>query len=265
MNVLPVSIPDVAASLLFVGVAIVVSRVERAGETRQLIIASLRAMAQLAAVGFIIRAVFGFESLIPTALFVATMMLFATRIASSRGANVPGATRVSFIAIGSGSGSVLLCMLAFGILPAQAQYIIPIAGMLTGNAMSSAGIALREIGRDRIRSRAEIESALALGATTTDAMASCRSRTFRAALGPLIDATKAVGVVSLPGAMTGMILAGASPLRAVQLQAIVMFMLLGATAISIWITVRLGTASLCDGEGRLLESAAEFPTSAGLP
>lgn len=79
----------------------------------------------------------------------------------------------------------------------------------------------------------------------------------RAALGPLIDATKAVGVVSLPGAMTGMILAGVSPLDAVQLQVVVMFMLLAATSVSVLLTVELGTARLFDESAQLVRSAAQ--------
>src|SRR5204862_532771 len=79
-----------------------------------------------------------------------------------------------------------------------------------------------------------------------------RQRTMRAALGPLIDSTKAVGVVSLPGAMTGMILAGVSPLQAARLQIVVMFMLLAATSVSVLLAVELGTARLLNARGQLI-------------
>jgi putative ABC transport system permease protein len=147
---------------------------------------------------------------------------------------------------------VLLALIGLQIVPAKAHYLIPLAGMLVGNAMASCGIALRETARDRIRSAAEIETALGLGAEPRAAAHDARRRTMRAALGPLIDNTKAVGVVSLPGAMTGMILAGIDPLRAVRLQIVVMFMLLAATSVSVLLAVELGTARLFNDRAQLI-------------
>ena len=256
MRTIPIEPRDVLVSLVFVAVAIVAARWERIGEERSIALAALRAIVQLLAIGYVIEAVFGFKHLAATAAFIAVMLGFATQIAARRGAHVPGSVVVAAVSIAVASIGVLLAMVALGVVPPRAQYLIPIAGMLVGNAMSACGIALREIGRDRIRSAAEIETALSLGAAPRAAAQDARRRTMRAAVGPLIDATKAVGVVSLPGAMTGMILAGVSPLAAVQLQMIVMFMLLAATAVSVLLAVELGTARLFNSRAQLVAPAA---------
>ncbi len=254
MKPIPIDAFDVLVSLVFVAVAIVAARWEKTREERSIAFAAVRAVAQLLLVGYVIEAVFGFEHLAVTAGFIGVMLAFATQIAAKRGAAVPGSTPVAAVAISVASVGVLVAMVALGIVPLQAQYLIPIAGMLIGNSMSACGITLRETGRDRTRSATEIETALALGATPRAATSDARRRTMRAATGPLIDATKAVGVVSLPGAMTGMILAGVSPLQAVQLQMIVMFMLLAATSLSLVVAVELSTARLFDPQARLLPS-----------
>ncbi len=256
MRTIPIEARDVLVSLVFVAVAIVAARWERIGEERSIALAALRAIVQLLAIGYVIEAVFGFEHPAATAAFIAVMLGFATQIAAKRGAQVPGSVVVAAVSIAVASIGVLLSMVILGIVPPHAQYLIPIAGMLIGNSMSACGIALREIGRDRMRSATEIETALSLGAAPRAAAQDSRRRTMRAAVGPLIDATKAVGVVSLPGAMTGMILAGVSPLAAVQLQMIVMFMLLGATAVSVLLAVELGTARLFNRRAQLIAPAA---------
>ena len=256
MSAIPIEARDVLVSLVFVAVAVLAARWERIGEERSIAVAALRAIVQLLAIGYVIEVVFGFEHLAATAGFVAVMLGFATQIAAKRGAGVRGALAVAGVAIAAASLGVLMAMVVLGIVPSRAQYLIPIAGMLIGNSMSACGIALREIARDRSRSATEIETALSLGAAPRAAARDCRRRTMRAAIGPLIDATKAVGVVSLPGAMTGMILAGVSPLDAVQLQMIVMFMLLGATSVSVLLSVELGTARMFNRHAQLIAPGA---------
>lgn len=253
MTVIHIGYGDVAVSIMFVLVAIAIVVVERTGEARQIVVAALRAFFQLMAAGYVIRIVFSFTSLWPTLAVIGVMIAAAAQIAGRRGRAASSSSYlISGVAIAVGSVATLVTLIASGIVPARPQFMIPIAGMLVGNTMSATGIALRELGRERVRSRPEIEAALVLGASIPVATSWCRSRTIRASTGPLIDATKAVGVVALPGAMTGMILAGISPLVAVRLQVIVMFMLLGATALSVWIAVRLGTRALFDAHERMI-------------
>lgn len=260
MGPIPVEPRDVLVSLVFVAVAIAAARWERTGEEGSIAVASIRAIVQLLMIGYVIEAVFGLDHPAATVGFILVMLGFATQIAAKRGSRVPGSARVAAVAITLASVGVLIAMVALGIVPPEPQYLIPIAGMLIGNSMSACGIVLREVGRDQSRSAIEIETALGLGAPPRAAARDSRRRTMRAALGPLIDGTKAVGVVSLPGAMTGMILAGLSPLDAVQLQMIVMFMLLGATSISVLLGVELGTARLFTADAQLISAGRTTDT-----
>jgi putative ABC transport system permease protein len=144
--------------------------------------------------------------------------------------------------IAFGAALTLGLLVGLGVFEFTVQQIIPIAGMVIGNSMNVCSLAMGRV-RDEINGRApEIEAALALGATGRKAAHPYLRTALHAAMMPIIDSTKTVGLIQLPGAMTGMILAGASPLEAVQLQIIVMYMLIGAAAFTglaaVWLTYR---------------------------
>jgi len=113
-----------------------------------------------------------------------------------------------------------------------AQQIIPIAGMVIGNSMNVCSLVMRRMHEEIKARQLQIETALALGATRQQAVRPHLKTALQSGMMPIVDSTKTVGLIQLPGAMTGMILAGASPLQAVQLQMIVMYMLIGAAALT---------------------------------
>jgi putative ABC transport system permease protein len=145
-------------------------------------------------------------------------------------------------ALGLSSAVTLGLMLAARIIPLEARYVIPIGGMIVGNSMNVASVTAVRIVQDTATQRGQVEAALALGAAPRVAAHGIVRRAVRLAMVPVIDSTKTMGIVFLPGAMTGMILAGAPPLEAVRLQVVVMFMLLaavGLTATTVtWLTPR---------------------------
>jgi putative ABC transport system permease protein len=149
---------------------------------------------------------------------------------------------VALLAIGIGALLTLGILIGLGIFAFTAQQTIPIAGMVIGNSMNVCTLVMRRIQDEIEARRAEIEAALALGATGRQAVAPYLKIALQSGMTPIIDSTKTVGLIQLPGAMTGMILAGASPLEAVQLQLIVMYMLIGAAAFTglaaAWLTQR---------------------------
>jgi putative ABC transport system permease protein len=98
--------------------------------------------------------------------------------------------------------------------------------------MTVTALVMNRLRNDVKLQRPQIEAALALGATSRQAARGQLRRALATGMMPIIDNTKTVGLISLPGAMTGMILGGASPLEAVQLQIVVMYMLVGAAALS---------------------------------
>ena len=123
-------------------------------------------------------------------------------------------------------------LLLLQIVPATARYLIPLGGMVIGNSMNTASLTLARVRDDVAEQRLKVEAALALGATSRQAVSPLLRTALQHALIPLIDATKTTGIIFLPGAMVGMIIAGADPLEAVRLQIVVLYMLLGSVSIA---------------------------------
>ena len=149
---------------------------------------------------------------------------------------------IALLSIGVGSALTLALLVALGVFAFVPKDIVPIGGMILGTSMTTATLVITRLSGDFRDRRDLIESKLALGATSRQASLTQFRRAIAGALTPIIDTTKTVGMIKLPGAMTGMILAGASPLEAVQLQIIVMYMLVGAATftglIAAWLTYR---------------------------
>ena len=118
--------------------------------------------------------------------------------------------------------------------------------MIVSGAMLAAGLTLRRLREDAEQARPTIEARLCLGLSALEALLPHQ----RSAL-PAIDSTKVVGLISLPGAMTGLILAGVDPLTAIRYQIVVMYMLLVATALAALATARLAEHALFDHAHRL--------------
>ena len=171
---------------------------------------------------------------------LAGMVLFAAWTSASRAGDVPRAFVVVALAVGVAAVATLGLLLALGVIPATARYLIPLGGMAIGNSMNAASLTLTRIRDDVREQRPKVEAALALGATGRQAASPILKTALQSALIPLIDATKTTGIIFLPGAMVGMIIAGANPLEAVRLQIVVLYMLLGSVSIA---AILVGTLS----------------------
>jgi putative ABC transport system permease protein len=131
-------------------------------------------------------------------------------------------------------------VLVLGVFEAKPRFLVPVGGMVIGNSMTAAAVALNRLA-DEVRSDAgRIEATLALGATARQAAAGLVTRSLRSGMIPLVDSTKTTGVVFFPGTMVGMLIAGAEPFDAVRLQLILLWTLLGAVAMAALIAVSLG-------------------------
>jgi putative ABC transport system permease protein len=158
------------------------------------------------------------------------MVAIAGHTAGKRGRGVPRSRFVATVAISVGVALTLGLLVALQVFPFQPRYIIPVAGMVVGNAMTVCGLVMARLRDDLKMQRLQVETALALGAAPAQAVQGQLRRALATGMTPIVDNTKTVGLISLPGAMTGMILAGAPALEAVQLQIIVMYMLIGAAS-----------------------------------
>lgn len=225
----------VATALLALGlvaVAVALSLYERLGLQGDIMIAVVRSFVQLTAIGFVIEFIFGLENVGYVALLLLVMVGFGGWTTSRRAEGVPRSFLLAAAAIGLAAVSTIGLLLLLQIVPPTAQYLIPLGGMVIGNSMNTASLVLTRIRDDVSEQRLRVEAALALGATSRQAVSPILKTSLRSAMIPLIDSTKTVGIVFLPGAMAGMIIGGASPLEAVRLQIVVMYMLLGSVSIA---------------------------------
>ena len=226
------SLLQVAGALVLIAIAIAISRWRGAGLESEIAVAVIRSFIQLTAIGYVIQLIFDDGSLLWVFLLLAVSIGFGTLTARSRAKSVPGATLPILIALSAAGVSTLGLVVALGIFDPEARYLVPVGGMVIGNAMTSTAVALNRLGDEFTTGAAEIEATLALGATSRQAALPHLRRALRSGTITLIDSTKTTGIIFFPGTMVGALLAGAEPVDAVRLQLILLWVLLGAAAIA---------------------------------
>jgi putative ABC transport system permease protein len=245
-----------ALSLILVGVAVGLSLWRGLRLEREMLWATGRALVQLLATGYILVVVIDDDA--PVALawaWVVVMVGVAAITVRRRAPEVPGIARLAFVATAASSALSLLVVFGLGVYPNAGRAIVPIAGMMIGNSIGSTVVAARRIIAELSDRRAEVEARLALGQPWQEASKPFVRVALRTALTSQIESTKAVGLVFLPGAMTGLILAGADPVDAVLVQAALMYLILGCVATNA-VVVGLGlTRRLFTPDHRLVRLA----------
>jgi len=246
-----------AAALAFVGIAVLVGWRERLALTRDVVVASIRAFAQLAGVGLLLVFVFERAGLWGALLWVAVMVVVAGGVAARRAPALPRARATATTAVASGTVTTLGLLLALRLVPAEPRIVIPIGGMVVAGSMQASTLTMRGLVAEARSTRPRIEAALALGLLPATAFAPSRRTAIRNAVIPAIDATRVVGLISLPGTMTGLILAGTSPLVAVRYQIVVMYLLLAASFVAAAVVARRSARLLFDDGQRLVDLVGE--------
>jgi putative ABC transport system permease protein len=220
-----------ATSLMLVAFAAGISLWRRLGLERQLVWAAARARVQLLLVGGALTLLFEpGRSLWWSWAWVAGMVAYAGDVARRRAPEVP---RFAPLAVAAFAGAAVVTLgVIFGlrVFPLQGRTLVPVAGMMIGNSMTAMVLVARRLVDELRDKRDEVEARLALGQPSGQAASPYLRIALRSAISPQIETTKATGLVFLPGAMTGLILAGVPPLQAVLVQAVVMFLILGSVA-----------------------------------
>ena len=234
VGALPLSFTDLAIAACLVLVAGAVSLSLGARLEGKLAVASTRTVVQLLLVGYILAWVFRIDSLLVLGGVVLVMVGAAARAAVARaGRSFPGVHLRSFITLvlTSCTTASLVTALIVGVDPWwQPRYIIPLLGMVLGNGLTGISLCLDHMLETLSDRRDRVESDLALGATRWEAVREPLAEAVRRGMIPILNSMAVVGIVSLPGMMTGQILEGADPVAAVKYQIVVMFMLAAATA-----------------------------------
>ncbi len=232
--------PAAAASLSLVGLTLALAVALRLGVAREIVVAAVRAALQLLAVGLVFAWLFDSSAASLWAWsWIAMMVAVATfvvdRRAGHRVRGLPGVTLATVL----GSTIVSLgVVFGFGVIDREPIALVVVAGITIGNAVPSAVLAVNQsvgLSRDRV---GEIDALLSLGFTRRQVMRFMGPRAARNALIPQVERTKVVGLIALPGAMTGLLLAGVDPVHAVVVQLLVMYLVLGSAALCV-VTITL--------------------------
>jgi putative ABC transport system permease protein len=235
----------------------ILSLVFRLGLHRQILVASARLVVQLVAIGFVLKFVFALKNPAVTLLLILVMVLIAARETAARSERrFKGQTG---LAIGAASvASATLVTALFALTTAlrphpwyDPHYAIPLAGILLGNILNATSLSLDSLLGPMAIQRSAVEARLTLGATYWEAATPYVRDAIRRGLVPIINQMSAAGVVTLPGIMTGQILAGLDPLEAVKYQILLMFLLAGGSGLAAAGAAYLAAWRLTDDRQRL--------------
>jgi len=219
-------------TLIFVLIPIFLSKTFKLGLEKDTIIATVRSVIQLLIVGYLLQYVFDADNMIYMILMIGLMIGAATQNARKKGVTIKGITWklvLTFVFIEILTQSILL---GLNITPATPQYIIPLSGMVVGNSMVLSILFLNRFTAEVETHQNETELILSLGGTPKQAIHRQLINSIKASTIPTIESQKTIGLVQLPGMMSGQIIAGADPVQAVQFQLLVLFLLLTTAVIT---------------------------------
>ncbi len=203
---------------------------------KSIAVASLRTVIQLSLVGYVLKYVFELSSLWVVLLCMSVMILAAARAAWKRSNyRYPKGGIHTFISLAL-TGIITTFWVTQMVVQVEPwyspQYAIPLLGMILGNSLTGVSLGLDHLLESLKVKRDQVELSLAFGATRWQAFRPCLKAALRRAMVPILNSMTVVGLVSLPGMMTGQILQGADPTQAVRYQIVVMFTLCGSTALA---------------------------------
>lgn len=234
-NSLEVSNFSLVLSTLLLFIAFSIDYKEGIGLGKDIIIAGVRAVIQLFLVGFVLSYVFKVDNNFLTLAMVLLVIFNASYNAHTSSEGIPNSFMVSLLSIGIGTTIALSIMVFSGVIDWTPMQIIPITGMVASNSMTAINVVYRSLRTQFKDRRQEVLEKIALGATPKQASNSILRDSIRTGMTPPIERTKTVGLVSLPGMMTGLIVSGIDPSEAIRYQIVVMFMLISVAAISSFI------------------------------
>lgn len=246
---------ELLGGLAFVLAAQGISLVFGLGLVRDLAVGSLRTFAQLFIMGSVLSFIFAKQSFGLTGLVYAVMMVSAAQVVRGRLGKRSVGYLVPTAAAMFASYTLVSVIVSGGIVGAEPwwkpQVFLPLGGMVVGNTMSALAVSLERLFSELSRHRNLVEMYLAHGATPREAGAFALTAAARAGLTPAVTSLMGVGLVFLPGMMTGQILAGADPMTAIRYQIVVMLMIVGSTALATMGALLLVRGRCFDGAGRL--------------
>ena len=243
-SIIDLSLWDLVTVYSLLLMSIGLAHLLKAGQSKDLFWSGLRMFIQLLVVGYVLHLIFALETPLPVLLILIVMIGFAVQTIGARvKTKMPHFYRVVGTAIlfGCGGMTFFFCSLVIGLEPwYDPRYLIPLAGMIIGNSMTGASLAVERLAAEFRERRDEIETGLCLGGSIQAVSETAVSSAFRAALIPSVNAMAAMGLVFLHGMMTGQILSGTEPLIAVKYQIAIMCVITGSVSLTTFFILKLG-------------------------
>lgn len=253
MQQLNIGLDSLVLACSLVLVALAISRRERLGLEKDLLIASVRMVVQLGVVGYVLLYLFQWHAVPVTVLMQGVIVFNASLHAAKRSSHMRHAFRISLASITLATGLCLAILVGARAVAFIPEQIVPLTGMIAGNTMQTIGLCYRNMHTFFHDRHSQVLEMLALGATVRQSAQGIMSDAIRAGMQPTIDSAKTVGLVALPGMMSGLIFAGVPPTTAIMYQIMIFFMLIGGTATASLSVVLLSYRSYFTSHAQLQE------------
>ncbi len=220
------------ASSILVLISLGISKKLKLKLEKDTIISVIRAVIQLIIIGYILIIIFKINNYILTFMMQLFIIFNAANNAKNRGKEIQDAFKISLISLLFSTFITMFILIITKALTLTPYQIIPVTGMVAGNSMKAVGLVYRSLKQQFKDQQSQINERLALGANLSLASGEIVIEAIRNGMQPTIDLVRTYGLVSLPGLMTGLIMTGVSPIKAIKYQIMVVFMLLSATGIA---------------------------------
>lgn len=232
---LQVSPLSLILSFILVLVGVFISYKEKLGTAKEILYSVFRAVIQLVIVGYVLTYLFGLNNPIVTIGMVVVIAFNASWNAHKRSNNIANSLKISLTAIFSTIAVTLGVLILSGGVKFTPSQIVPITGMIAGSAMTTVGLCYRNLNTLFRDQRQQVLEKMSLGATPNQASRSILRDTIKSGMQPSLDSAKTIGIVTLPGMMSGLMFAGTVPTTAIMYQIMVTFMLVTTSSLSSYI------------------------------
>ncbi len=255
-GIIDLTVVQVALAYIFVLIVLIIVRARGIKREKEIIVSSVRMTLQLILVGYLLVYIFDNPNPFVTMGIIALMEVFAIYTVFKKFKNQLSKALKQVIAASMLMGT-LSCLVYFLLVVVRIspwydpQYFIPIAGMIVGNAMTGISLGVKSLVEGMTIQRAAVEEALILGATPRDASKDIINSSFDSAILPTINSMVGMGIVFLPGMMTGQILSGTVPTTAIAYQIAIMLGILGAVSLTVFMMLQRGYKTFFNTESQL--------------
>ena len=223
---------SLALAFVLVVISLGISYRQKLGLEKDTIISVARAIIQLIIVGYLLKFIFNLDNWLVTIVMQLFIVYNAARNGKKRSQGIPGAFYISWWGLLLSTTVTMSILVLTGVLKFEPYQMIPVTGMVAGNSMTAVGLVYRSLNQQFRDQQGQVFERLALGGSPKLAASSIVHEAIRTGMQPTIDTVRTYGLVSLPGMMSGLIMAGVDTIHAIKYQIMVVFMLLSATGIS---------------------------------